>query len=91
MYYDAQRVYFDCEVRWQKDGRILPAAVCWPDRTGRMIRHEVTDWEGCSDSEVLSDTGFAGIRHIVHIGGRRRRLYYEKSSGRWFAEVRKST
>lgn len=89
MYYDACRVYIDCEVRWKRSGMIIPAAVYWPDHTGTVIRREVTAYEGCTDTEILSECGFTGILHIVHIGGKRRRLYFEKRTGRWFAEIRK--
>lgn len=90
MYYDAERVFFDCEVRWQKDGTIVPAAVYWPDRNGRMIRHEVTAFEGRTDTEVLSESGCIGRRFTVHVGGKRRCLYYERKTGRWFADIMRS-
>lgn len=91
MYYDAEKVYIDCEVLWQKDSQMIPCAVYWPDASGLPVRHEITAVEGCSEGEILSDTGFLGKQYIVHIGGRRRRLYYEKNSGLWFVEIKKST
>lgn len=91
MYYDAERIYIDCEVLWRCDGSLMPAAVYWPDPSGSMIRYEVTKTDRVTDTEILSDTGFLGQLYCVHINGRNRRLFYEHSSGLWFVEIRKST
>ena len=91
MYYDAERVYIDCEVLWHQDGSLQPTAVYWPDQKGELIRYEVTKTDSVSDTEILSDTGFLGQLYTVHINGRQRRLFHEHSSGLWFVEIRKST
>ena len=79
-----RKVYVDVEVRWKKDGTLVPTALWWEQ--GR------DEWERYDIDEVLSGplprvtmTGAAAKQYEVRIGRSKRKLYLEKD--KWFLEV----
>ena len=75
--------YVDVDVRWKKDGTIIPAAILWESEEGTE-RYEIT--------RVLSGplarasaAGGVGKRYEIQIGRSRRCLFLEKD--KWFLET----
>ena len=80
-----RKKYVDVDVRWQKDGQIIPTAILWESEEGTE-RYEIT--------KVLSGplprtsaAGGVGKRYEIQIGRSRRFLFLEKD--KWFLESEK--
>ena len=79
-----RKVYVDVDVRWKKDGTLVPTALWWEQ--GR------DEWERYAIDEVLSGPvsrltqgGGVAKRYEIRIGRSKRYLYLEKD--KWFLEV----
>ena len=79
-----RKVYVDVEVRWKRDGVIIPTALWWEQ--GR------DEWERYDIDEVLAgpypctgQTFSSGMCYDIRIGHSKRYLFLEKD--KWFLEV----
>lgn len=79
-----RKIYVDVEVRWNKDGSLIPLAVWW--------LQGIDEWERYEIDQVLSGpilcaalTGGTARRYEVKIGRGRRFLYLDDN--RWFLET----
>lgn len=77
--------YVDVDVRWMKDGRILPAAILW-ESGGETERYEITKILSGPFARA-SSAGGTGKRYEIQIGNSRRYLFLEKD--KWFIESAK--
>ena len=74
--------YLDVEVRWTKEGNIIPTAIIWETADG-MERFEITKILSGPRS-MASKAGGVGKRYEVQIGRSKRNLFLEKD--KWFVE-----
>ena len=77
--------YVDVDVRWKKDGTIIPTAIIW-ETDGGEERYEITRIIAGPLSRA-SAAGGVGKRYEIMIGRSRRFLFREKD--RWFLESTK--
>lgn len=74
-----KKTYVEVTARIDEDGRITPLSVRWRD--GRVFEIDrVLDVVRRASQRV----GGTGIRYLVSIGGREKRLFFEDP--RWFVE-----
>ncbi len=74
--------YLDVEVRWTKEGNIIPTAIIWETADGTE-RFEITKILSGPRS-MASKAGGVGKRYEVQIGRSKRNLFLEKD--KWFVE-----
>lgn len=77
--------YVDVEVRWTKEGNIIPTAIIWESADGPE-RFEITKVLSGPRS-MTSKAGGVGKRYEILIGKSKRNLFREKD--RWFIESEK--
>ncbi|MBR2676927.1 MAG: hypothetical protein IKE28_08450 [Solobacterium sp.] len=77
--------YVDVDVRWKKDGAIVPNALYWETENG-IEKYEI-DQVLSGPRSMASSAGGVGKRYQVLIGKSRRNLFLEKD--RWFIETMK--
>ena len=81
-----RKVYVDVEVKWLKEGLIVPVALYW--RMGQdesETERYVIDRIVSGPEHRTSQVGGGGKRYVIEISGQRRNLFLEKD--RWFLEV----
>lgn len=74
--------YLDVEVRWTKEGNIIPTAIIWETADGTE-RFEIAKILSGPRS-MASKAGGVGKRYEVQIGRSKRNLFLEKD--KWFVE-----
>lgn len=84
-----RKVYVDVDVKWLKEGVLIPTALYW--QTGRDEEAEVEKFEIdriiSGPEHRTSLAGGVGKRYEIEISGHRRYIYLEKD--KWFLEVNK--
>lgn len=78
-----EKVYVDVIVRFTREGRLKPIEIIWT--SGERFKIDKTKYVDRAPSHV---GGLLTWRYTVDMGGRERKLYYEKDSERWFVERR---
>ena len=82
-----RKKYVDVDVRWKKDGLILPTAIIWESEEGTE-RYEITKVLSGPLSRA-SAAGGVGKRYEIQIGRSRRYLFLEKD--KWFLRIEKDS
>lgn len=74
--------YVDVDVRWTKEGNIIPTAIIW-ESTDRKERFEIMRVLS-GPRHMASRAGGVGKRYEIQIGKSKRYLFLEKD--KWFVE-----
>ena len=81
-----RKVYVDVEVKWLKEGLIVPVAIYWQmGQDESEVERFVIDRIISGPERRTSQVGGVGKRYVIEISGQRRNLFLEKD--RWFLEV----
>ncbi len=81
----AGKRYVDVDIRWKKDGVIVPFALYWETEDGTE-KYEI-DQILSGPRSMASTAGGVGKRYQIRIGRNKRNLFLEKD--KWFIETMK--
>ena len=81
-----RKVYVDVEVKWLKEGRLIPVAIYWQrGQDESKVDKYLIDRIISGPESRASQCGGVGKRYIIEISGQQRSLFLEKD--RWFLEA----
>ena len=82
-----RKTYIDVELRWKKDGTIIPIALWW-EEAGNDPKKFIIDKVISGPVSCHVRSGGVAKRYLIKIRGNQRALYHEKD--RWFLETEES-